>query len=109
MSASRWTSIGLLALAVVAGVGIALQRQQEDGLRQEIALLRDENQRLARLRAENAQLKAAQTPAAAVERLRADHAAVVRLRREIETMKVRADQRSRDVAVPVVSPNAAPR
>lgn len=108
MSAFRWSSIGLLALTVVAGAGIGLQRQLADGARQEIALLRDENQRLAQLRAENSQLQAAQTPAADVERLRADHAAVTRLRREIEEMKIRADQRTRAVAVPVVSPTAVP-
>lgn len=84
----------LLALAVVAGAGFALQRQAAEALRQEIALLRDEQRALARLRAENEKLKASQVPAAELERLRADRLAVLRLRTEIEGMKTRAEKRA---------------
>ena len=94
-SAQRWLSVGLLALAVVAGAGFALQRQATTALEQEIALLRDESRQLAGLRAENQRLKAVQTPAAEVERLRADHSAILRLRAEIDEMKTRAEQRPR--------------
>ena len=94
MSAHRWITFALLALAVVAGAGFALQRQSAAALQQEIALLGEENHRLARLRAENQRLQADQAPEAEVERLRADHAALVRLRAEIEAMKARANMRT---------------
>ncbi len=84
----------LLALAVVAGAGFALQYQAAEALRQEIALLRDEQRALVRLRAENEKLKALQTPATEVERLRADRLAVLRLRTEIEAMQARAEKRA---------------
>lgn len=84
----------LLALAGVAGAGFALQRQAAAALREEIALLRDEQRALVRLRAENEKLQSAQPPAAEVERLRADRLAVLRLRSEIEAMQARADKRS---------------
>ena len=95
MSAHRWSTVALLALAVVAGAGFALQRQSAAALQQEITLLREENHRLARLRAENQRLQADQVPVMEVERLRADHAALLRLRAEIEEMKARAKMRSR--------------
>lgn len=84
----------MLALAVVAGAGFALQRQAAAALREEIVLLRDEQRALARVRAENEKLKAAQIPAAEVERLRADRLAVLRLRTEIEAMQARAAKRA---------------
>lgn len=95
MSRHRWISLALLALAIVAGAGFALQRQAASALQQEIALLRSESRELERLRAENERLKAAQAPLAEVERLRADHTAMVRLRADIEDMKARADKRAR--------------
>jgi Tfp pilus assembly protein PilN len=95
LSAHRWLSIALLALALVAGAGFALQRQSAAALQEEIALLRDEQRQLARLRADNERLRAAETPAVEVERLRADRAALVRLRTEIEEMKTRAEKRPR--------------
>lgn len=95
MSASHRIVIGaMLALAVVAGVGFALQRQAAAALREEIALLRDEQRALARLRAENEKLKAVQIPAAELERLRADRLAVLRLRTEIEALQTRAASRA---------------
>ncbi len=84
----------MLALAAVAGVSFALQRQSAAALQQEIALLRDNERKLALLRAENERLRAAQTPAAELERLRADRAALLRLRTEIEAMRARAEKRA---------------
>ncbi len=98
MSALRWLSALLLALALVAGAALLLQRQIAAQLRDEIALLRDENRTLARLRAEHERLTAAQIPAAELERLRADRAAVVQLRAEIEQLKARTDERARATA-----------
>lgn len=86
----------MLALAVVAGAGFALQRQSAALLQQEIIVLRDQERNQARLRADNERLRAEETPKAEVERLRADHAALLRLRTEIDQMKSRAEQRSRE-------------
>lgn len=77
----------LLALAVVAGAELWLQRQAAAELRGELVLLRDERTRLGHLRADNEKLVAAQPPAAELERLRADRAAAVQLRAEIERLK----------------------
>lgn len=98
MSAPRWISAFLLALAVVAGAALLLQRQSAAQLREEIAVLRDEHRRLEQLRAENAKLTAAQTPSAELERLRADHAAVQQLRAEIERLKGGLEARERALA-----------
>lgn len=95
MSAHRWLSIALLALAVVSGLGLMLQRQTAAVLQQEISLLREENRRFVQLKADNDRLRQEQTPVADVERLRADRAALMSMRAEIEAMKTRADKRSR--------------
>ena len=97
MSALRWLSILLLALAVVAGAAWWLQRESSAQLRGEIALLRDEHNKLATLRAENAKLVAAQPSAAELERLRADRAAIVQLRGEIEKLKAETDANARSL------------
>jgi len=97
MSPLRWLSAFLLALALVAGTALWLQRQSGAQLRDEIALLRDENRQLAQLRSENAKLAVAQVPAAELERLRADRAAVVQLRAEIERLKTQTEARERAV------------
>jgi len=98
MSALRWLSALLLALALVAGAALWLQRQAAEALRGEIALLREENRDLAKSRAENQRLAAALPSAAELERLRADHAAVARLRREIEKTKDNLQARERALA-----------
>ena len=87
MNPLRWLSALLLALAVVAGGALWLQRQSGAQLRGEIALLRDEQRDLTRLRKENQRLAAALPTTAELARLRADHAAVVQLRTEIENLK----------------------
>ncbi len=87
MNALRWLSVGLLALALMAGMSLWLQRQAAAQLRDEIAQLREDNRELAKLRAENQRLAAAQVPAAELARLRADRAAVLRLRAELEALK----------------------
>ena len=98
MSVLRWPSTLLLALALVAGASLWLQRQAADALRSEIALLRDENRELAKLRAENERLVAAKLPAAELERLRADHAAVVRMQGEIEALRRSVQEKERAIS-----------
>jgi len=98
MNPLRWLSVLLLALALVAGAALWLQRQQSAVLREEIVLLREENGEIARLRAERERLMAAQVSAAELERLRADRAAIVRLRDEIERLKAQTDEKARSVA-----------
>ena len=87
MNALRWLSVLLLALALVTGASLWLQRQAAAQLRDEIAQLREDSRELAKLRAENQRLVAAQVSAVELARLRADHAAVLRLRTELETLK----------------------
>jgi uncharacterized protein HemX len=87
MISLRWLSALLLALALVAGASLWLQRQAATQLRAEIARLREDSRELANLRTENQRLVAAQVPDAELARLRSDHAAVLRLRAELETLK----------------------
>jgi hypothetical protein len=100
MTTLRWLSALLFALAVVAGGAWLLQWQSGAQLRDEIALLRDENRQIAQLRAENAKLVAAQPPVAELERLQADRTAVVQLRAEIEKLKAGVDERERALNSP---------
>ena len=95
---SRWLTFVFLALALVAGASLWLQRQAADALRSEIGLLREENRELAKLRAENQKLVAAQLPAAELARLRADHAAVVRMQGEIEALRKSVQEKERVVS-----------
>jgi hypothetical protein len=97
MPALRWWSVLLLALAVVAGAALWLQRQSAAQLRDELGLLRDENRKLAGLRAENARLVAAQPSAAQLDAMRADHAAVRQLRGEIEKLKADTDRQAHEI------------
>ena len=71
MSALRWWSTLFLALAVVAGASLWLQRQEAEGLRGEIALLREERAEVTRVHEENRRLVAEQTPQGELMRLRA--------------------------------------
>ena len=96
MSALRWWSALLLVLAGVSGAALLLQRQAAEGLRAEIALLREENRELVRLRAENRRLVAAQVSAAELARLRDDRAAVERLRAEVDAVKDHTDALARE-------------
>jgi hypothetical protein len=104
MNPLRWLSALLLALALAAGAALWLQRQAAAQLRDEIALLREQNRELARLRAENRRLAAALPPAAELERLRADHAAVFRLRGEIEKTKDNVQAREQALTPPPLIP-----
>ncbi len=92
MRASHGIAVALLALAIVAGAGFALQRQAAEALRQEIALLRDAQRAVAQVRAENEKLKASQPAPAEIERLRADRAAMLRLRAEIDALQARTQK-----------------
>ena len=108
MSPLRWLSALLLALAVVAGAALWLQRQEAAGLREELARLHEENRELARLRGENLRLEAALPPADKLEDLRADRAAVVRLRGEIEKTKDNLQARERALATVASAAPTAP-
>ena len=92
MSATRWFTVALLALAVGGGVGVLLQRQSAAALRAELMLLRDENRELPGLRSENQRMISSQVAPAEWARLQADNAAVARLRDEIKTLSLRAQQ-----------------
>jgi len=95
MSAFRWLSVLLLALALAAGAAQLLQRQATAQLRGEIALLREEQRELARLRAEHARLMAMQPAPAELEQLRGDRAALERLRGELDQLRARTDEMAR--------------
>lgn len=95
MNPLRWLTALLLALALVAGAMLWLQRQAAEALREEIVLLREENRAFARLRAENRRLLALQVPDAELQRLRADRAAIGRLRGEIDELKAKTDENAR--------------
>ena len=90
-----WPIIAVVLLAVGAAAGLALQRQRTDVLRDEIALLREQNRDIERLRNENVRLGQARISEAELARLRADHAAVPRLRGEVEQMKARLQEMER--------------
>lgn len=95
MSALRWLSGLLLALAVVAGGALLWQRQATAQLRGEIALLRNEHRQLERLRAENQRLVAAQVSDTELAQLRADRAALARLGGELASVKAQTDKMTR--------------
>ena len=95
MNPLRWLSALLLALALVAGAALLLERQAAAQSQGEIALLREEQRQLAQLRAENARLVAAAVPEAELVRLRSDRVAVGQLRAEIEKLKARTDEMAR--------------
>ncbi len=95
MSSLRWLSAGLLALALVAGAALWLQRQAAAQLHDEIAQLQEKQRELARLRAEHARLMVAQPSAAELEQLRNDRAALERLRGELNQLKARTDEVTR--------------
>ncbi len=100
MSALRWWSALFLALAVVAGASLWLQRQEAEGLRGEIARLCEERSEARKVREENRRLAVEQTPPEELVRLRADHEALVRLRREIEKLRAGLQARERELAQP---------
>ena len=78
----------LLSILVFGGGFIlALQRQQSNALRAELALAHDGTTELKRLKLENERLRSQQIPPAQLDALRADHAAVARLRAELESLR----------------------
>src|SRR5262245_9033404 len=107
MFSSRGLSLVLLAVAVVAGAALLLQREIASTLRSEIELLREDNRKLARVRAERDRLLAAQIPEAELQRLRADRAALTQLRSELDALKLRAEQRSQVVTPTAPAPEAS--
>lgn len=111
MNGARWISIGLLAGAVIAATGLALQRQTNTVLREELDRAREEHRRLVKVRAEREQLMRERVPETELNRLRSDHAALVRLRAEVADLKARVAERQRAVAAPVapVRPPVVPQ
>jgi hypothetical protein len=107
MNALRWLSVLLLALALVAGTSLWLQRQAATQLRAEIAQLREDGRDLAKLRAENQRLAAAQPSEAELARMRSDHAAVLRMRAELEKTKGNLQVSERALAAPASNAGAA--
>ena len=97
MNMRRWITGLLLSLTLVAGAAWWLQRQATEGLRGEIAWLREERGELARLETEHRRLEASAVKAEELARWRDEHAAVVRLRGEIETMRRGIEARERAV------------
>src|SRR5512140_519040 len=78
--------VALAALIMASGTGLALQWRQSMALRGELERVKFAAEELARLRDENQRLREKQTPAAELERLRADHAALPRLRAELDAL-----------------------
>jgi hypothetical protein len=79
--------IALAAVALSVGTALASQRLTTMQLRGELDGARVQCEDLARLRQENEKLRVRQIPAAQLEALRADHAAVRRMRRELEALE----------------------
>lgn len=93
MRLGNWIAFGLLSLALAAGTGLLLQRQEIGALERERALLREEQATLEKLRQQHERLLAARATPEELERLRADREALGRLRAEIEAMKRRVAAR----------------
>lgn len=93
MRAGNWIALGLLSLALAAGTGWLLQRQEIGALERERVLLREERATLEKLKLKYARLQATRATPEEIERLRADREALVRLRAEIEAMKQRVAAR----------------
>lgn len=91
MRASRWISLGLVAVSLAGAAGILFQRESQKALEWERTLLREEHQRLAAQRSANEQLRRAQLPESELQRLRADHEALLRLRAEIGDLTTRVE------------------
>lgn len=91
-----WGVLG--GLAVMLGLGMAWQRLQRQPMQAEIEVLRDQQQEIGRLQAQRAKLIAAQVPEAEMQRLRNDRVAIARMRREVESLRAKAELKSREVA-----------
>ena len=85
---------GSLVLALIAGGGYWLKREEAAAVRREIGLLEEELARLTQLESERTQLKSSLPATAEIERLRSDRAAVVRLRAEVEELRSRLEKRA---------------
>ena len=79
--------VGLLLLAGVISIPVAMHYQSDGKLRSEIEELRQQNQELARLREQSE--KERKTEAADLERLRQEHGELLRLRGQISTLRSR--------------------
>jgi len=93
-----WPILGVGSLAVLVGAGLVLQRGFNQELREEVALLREQNRVIPQLRLDQQRLRAAQIPPERLEGLRADHAAVERLRGEVDNLRSRVREMEQAVA-----------
>ena len=93
-----WPIYAVGFLAVLVGAGLGLQRGVNQELREEVALLREQNRVVGQLRADQQRLRAAQISAEKLASLRADHAAVERLRGEVENLRTRVREMEQAVA-----------
>ncbi len=98
MKIARFITALLLALGLVAGALLWLQRQSTDALRAEVVLLREQQGGLAKLRVENGRLRAAQIAPDEFARLQGERAAVLRLRRELQDARERIERSEKALA-----------
>jgi hypothetical protein len=92
---ARFASVALLLAAMIAAGAWLLERQKTAVLRDQIALLREDERELGRLAADNARLKAQLPTEAELSALRADRAAATKLRSELNALQekiTRAEQ-----------------
>ena len=109
MRSLRWISVGLVVVGVVAFVRYLIERQESVGLRSEIAILQQEQDRVVQLRAEHERLVAGKVSDAELQRLRNDRAALNRLRNEINALEMNAEQRAKAIQEPALAKTAAQR
>ena len=76
----------LTAVVLAAAAAVAVQWQQTALLRADLECAKFAAEELAKLREENQRWRDKQIPAAELERLRADHAAIPRLRAELDAL-----------------------
>ena len=87
----RVFSFVFLGAAVVAGAGLALERQKMSVLSEAVRELREERDALTRLRAENEKLRATLPSAEILSVWKADHAAVLRLQTQINQARANVE------------------
>ncbi|MBS0662347.1 MAG: hypothetical protein JSR48_03735 [Verrucomicrobia bacterium] len=92
----RWPFLLVFLLTLCSGVVLWLQRQYNDTLRGEVALLQTQHQELLRLRNEHARLAAARVSPERLAAIRSDHAATERLHAEIDRLSQKVREIERD-------------
>jgi len=97
-------SLLLLAIAVAAGGGWALQRREAEALMVERDLLREQRRQVDVQRARQAELRALQPAPAELERLQADRMALDRLRAEVAATRAKIEQAESALRTPSSGP-----